>query len=332
MRMLLTFTKVKPAFTLVIILFFLGIPLTGCDAKKVEKEKIAILKYATHPALDEMELAYETELKTLLNSDESLSKQYEVVKFNANGNRQTAKALAEAFNYKNTHHIMTIGTPAAMAVANTKSDIPFVYGAVADPKGAGILSERSTGIQNAGENVVVQSLGFIKAAFPRAKIIGTLYNPSEQNSVYVQNYLKTNAVKMGFELKQVSVDGTGQLAGLSDALTSQVDVVYSANDNTVNAGVAAVVSVCNKKRKPFIIGDLSTLPKGPLFAVGLEYSGMGKDLAKISFQVLKGKKITEFPPLPAPAGRIWVNKNTKELLRYEYPNEEVEKLVSGSVR
>lgn len=329
----LTLIKARSKFTLAILSVFIGVLLLGCDAyKKIEKEQIAILKYATHPALDEMENAYEAELNALLNSDETLSKRYEVVKYNANGNKQTATAIAAAFNFKNIHLIMTIGTPAAMAVAKTKSDIPFVYGAVADPMGAGILSERSTGIQNAGENVVVQSLGFIKAAFPKAKTIGTLYNPSEQNSVYVQNFLKANAAKMGFKLKQISVDGTAQLAGLTDALTSQVDVVYSANDNTVNAGVAAVVSVCNKKLKPFVIGDLSTLSKGPLFAVGLEYSGMGKDLAKITFQILKGKKITEFPPLPAPAGQIWVNDKTKELLRYEYPSEEVAKQVSGSVR
>lgn len=328
-----TLIKTKSIFTNAILLIFMGILLFGCDAnKKIEKEQVAILKYATHPALDEMENAYESELNALLNSDEALSKRYEIVKFNANGNKQTAKAIAEAFNYKKIHLIMTIGTPAAMAVAKTKSDIPFIYGAVADPTGAGILSERSTGIQNAGENVVVQSLGFIKAAFPTAKTIGTLYNPSEQNSVYVQGFLKANAAKMGFELKQISVDGTAQLAGLTDALTGQVDVVYSANDNTVNAGVAAVVTVCNKKLKPFVIGDLSTLSKGPLFAVGLEYSGMGKDLAKITFQILKGKMIKEFPPLPAPAGQIWVNDKTKELLHYEYPSEEVAKQVSGSVR
>jgi putative ABC transport system substrate-binding protein len=332
MRMHQFLIKTRPKLPLVILSVFLGVLLLGCDAKKIEKEQIAILKYATHPALDEMETAYAAELTSLLNSDENLSKRYEIVKFNANGNKQTAKVIAEAFNYKKIRLIMTIGTPAATAVAKTKSDIPFVYGAVADPTGAGILSERSTGIQNAGENVVVQSLRFIKAAFPSAKTIGTLYNPNEQNSVFVQNFLKENAVTMGFKLKQVSIDGTGQLAGLTDALTSQVDVIYSANDNTVNAGVAAVVSVCNKKLKPFVIGDLSTLSKGPLFAVGLEYSGMGKDLAQITFQVLKGKKITEFPPLPAPTGQIWVNDKTKKLLRYEYPNEEVAKQVSGSVR
>lgn len=304
--------NVRPKFLIFILFIIISVTMNGCNTKKIEKEQIAILKYATHPALDEMENAYEAELNSLLNSDEELSKRYEIVKFNANGNKQTAQSIAAAFNFKKIHLIMTIGTPAAMAVAKTKSDIPFVYGAVADPVGAGIISKRSTGIQNAGENVVVQSLRFIKSAFPHAKIIGTLYNPSEQNSLYVQNFLKNNAIKMGFELKQVSVDGTGQLAALTDALTSQVDVVYSANDNTVNAGVAAVVSVCNKKQKPFVIGDLSTLSKGPLFAVGLGYSGMGKDLAKISFQVLKGKKITEFPPLPAPVGLIWVNNETKK--------------------
>jgi putative ABC transport system substrate-binding protein len=227
---------------------------------------------------------------------------------------------------------LTIGTPASIAVSKTKSDIPFIYGAVADPTGAGITpSNRATGIQNAGENIIIEALTFIKKAFPNAKRIGTIYNPTEQNSVYVQGLIKKNAEEMGFELKQIAVEGSSQLAGITETLCNEVDVIYSANDNTVNQGVAAIVSVANQKQKPFVIGDLSTLAKGPLFAIGLGYEPMGKDLADTSYQILKGKKITDFPPQPAPKPETWMNSTTQKTINYKFPNDAVIPLVTKTI-
>lgn len=303
--------------------------LTGC---RNEKEKVAILKYATHPALDELENAYYSKLDSLIQADTKLKDKIIIEKFNANGDKQTAKSIAESFNYKDVKLIMTIGTPSAMAVAKTESEIPLVYGAVADPKGAGIIpSKRATGIQNAGENIIIQALQFIKIAFPKVKKIGTLYNSSEQNSVYVQNFLKKNAEKLGFELKQITINGNSQLSGVSEALCDEVDLIYSANDNTVNAGISSILSVCNKKGKPFIIGDLSTLSKGALFAVGLEYSTMGKDLATITYSLLSGKTISDFPPQSAPNAQIWLNKITMEKLKLNFPDSLITNYVSKTI-
>jgi len=312
---------IKTTLFLILAIFMLN----SCRDKK---EKIAILKYATHPALDELESAYYLRLDSLIKGNTLLNKKYVIEKFNANGDKQTAKSIAESFNYKDVKLILAIGTPAAMAVAKTKSNIPLVYGAVADPKGAGIIpSIRATGIQNSGENIIIEALQFIKLAFPKVKKIGTLYNSSEQNSIFVQNILKTNAEKMGFELKQITINGNSQLAGITEALCDQVDLVYSANDNTVNAGVTSILSVCNKKEKPFIIGDLSTLSKGALFAVGLEYSRMGKDLATISFSLLTGKSISDFPPQAAPKPQIWLNKKTMESLHLNFPDSLIAKYI-----
>lgn len=288
--------------------------MAGCTNEK--PNEIAILKYVTHPALDELEDAYELRLNSLIKSHSEL-KNFKIKKYNANGNIPTAKSIAESFNYKNVKLILTIATPAAIAVANTSSDVPHIYGAVADPQGAKIIpSNRSTGIQNAGENIIIDALSFMRKAFPDAKRIGTIYNPDEQNSIFVQNHIKSNAPKFGFEVKQATVSGTSQFAGVTEHLCKDVDLVYSANDNTVNSGISSIISVCNKLNKPFIIGDLSTLDKGALFAVGLKYSTMGNDLAFISYEILRGKKISDFPPQGPPSPEIWMNASAKQLLNY----------------
>jgi len=220
--------------------------------------------------------------------------------------------------------ILTIGTPSAIAVSKTESTIPFVYGAVADPQGAGLIpSSRATGIQNAGDGIVKQAVAFIKAAFPTKKKIGSIYNAGEPNSVYVQGFIKKYCEENGLELKQVTVSNSSELASATEFLCNDVDILYTANDNTVNAGITSVVSVCEKKNVPIVIGDLSTLSKGALFAVGLEYKSMGNDLADMMFELLNGKKISEVPPQSAPTAEIWVNKTVMNKMHYIYPSDSV---------
>jgi len=243
-------------------------------------------------------------------------------KYNANGNQQRAKELAEISNRSNVKLIVAIATPAAQAVSRTPSNIPLLYGAVADPQGAGIIpSSRATGIQNAGPKVIRKAISTIHKVFPEAKRIGTIYNPSEQNSVYVQSLVKQFSDSLKLELVQRTVTDPTQLSSVTEALVSNVDLVYSANDNTVNSGVASVVSVCLAKNKPFIIGDLSTLSQGPLMAVGLEYYSMGRQLGVIAEQILKGKTIADIPPEGPPDPEVWLNNNTRIELNITMPPE-----------
>lgn len=320
--------KTTKLLKLILLLIFLA--NVGC--KNETHLKVAVLKYATHPALDELENSFVKRLDSLISLSDGL-KGCIIEKYNANGNQQTAISLAESFNYKGISLALAIGTPAAMALSHTQSKFPFIYGAVADPTGAKIIpSNRATGIQNAGENIVIEALSFIRRAFPKAKKIGTLYNPSEQNSLFVQNYIKINCQKMGFELKQVSVNNSSQFAGITEYLCNEVDVVYSANDNTVNAGVSSIVSICNKLNKPFIIGDLSTLSKGPLFAIGLQYETMGKDLADIAINILNGKSVADIKPRPAPKPQIWLNLSTMDKIHYIIPDSSLSKDIDNSIR
>lgn len=313
---------------LVIFLFFIA--FIGC--KNEIQKKVAILKYATHPALDELENSFIKRLDSLILTDPEL-KGCIIEKYNANGNQQTAKSISESFNYKGISLILAIATPAAMAVSNTPSNIPLIYGAVADPTGAKIIpSVRATGIQNAGENIIIDALNFIKRAFPNVKKIGTLYNPAEQNSLFVQKYMEINCKKMGIELKQVTVNNSSQFAGITEYLCKDVDVIYSANDNTVNAGVTSIVSVCNKMNKPFIIGDLSTLSKGPLFAIGLQYESMGNDLADIAYSLLNGKSISDFKPQSAPKPQIWMNLSTMNKIHYVISDSLLLKDINKSIK
>lgn len=282
---------------------------------------VVILKFATHPALDEFEAGVIDHIERARKSSPAL-KGLTIERTNANGNPQLAKQLAERASRPRVALIVAIATPAAQAVARTPSTIPLLYGAVADPQGAGILDAgRATGIRNVGKNIIETALRFMRVTFPNAQRLGTLYNPAEQNSVYVQDILKNLAPKYHFSLVQADVHDRTQAASTTEVLIQRADIIYSANDNTVNAAVASVVGVTRNRRMPFILGDLSTLRAGALAAVGLAYHKMGSELGAMAVAVLEGQSLTDLPPREAPAPEIWINEETRGLLDIKLPAE-----------
>jgi putative ABC transport system substrate-binding protein len=286
--------------------------------KKPSKE-VAVMKYVTHPALDEMEKAYVDKLNTLILSNKM---DWKIKIYNANGNSTTANTIAKSFENRNVGLIFTIATPAAIAVSKITKDIPHVYGAVADPKGANIIpSNHTTGIANSGKNIIIEAILLIKAIYGKNVKIGTIYNPQEQNSIYVQELIKDICKEQNITLKQSTVQSSSNLNSVANKLCKEVDVIYSANDNTVNSGVNAITFVTNEYKIPFIIGDLSTLKNGALFAIGLEYRSMGVKLALMSFELMKDPtKIKSLPPEDAPKPEIWFNMQEAKVINYNLPD------------
>jgi putative tryptophan/tyrosine transport system substrate-binding protein len=321
----------RPTFIAMLLIFITALAVNGQVARTAPKKRtVVIIKFATHPALDETEAGVLDVLNEAKRSNPALAN-LEIQRQNANGNPQLAKQLAETATQPEVDVIVAIATPAAQAVARTPSSIPLIYGAVADPQGAGILQEgRATGIRNVGENIIDRALMFMRRAFPRARRLGTIFNPAEQNSVYVQEILKRLAPKHGFELKQTEVLDKAQVASAAELLSTDCDLIYSANDNTVNAAVASVVAVARSSRKPFILGDLSTLASGAFAAIGLEYRSMGRDVGAMALKVINGAPISSLPAKGAPEPHIWLNLETARALNIVLPKAAAE-MVNKSI-
>lgn len=298
-------------------LTILAVLFVSCQ-KKTSKE-VAVMKYVTHPALDEMEKAYVDKLNSLIIKD---NLNWKIKLYNANGNSTTANTIARSFDNNNVGLIFTIATPAAIAVSKNTKEIIHVYGAVADPKGAKIIpSNHTTGVANSGRNIISEAIQFIKTVYGKNVRIGTIYNPQEQNSIYVQGLMKEICAEQGIVLKQATVQSSSNLNSVANKLCKEVDVIYSANDNTVNSGVNAITFVTNEYKIPFIIGDLSTLKNGALFAVGLEYLSMGENLAIMSFELMKDpSKIKSLQPQDAPKPEIWLNLQVAKVLNFNLPD------------
>lgn len=302
----------------------------GCKDNVVKKENnanreviinndslvnISILKWATHPALDEMEQSFIKAIDSLYLLDD-LGRAIKITKYNAAANKATAGDLSKSIVASAPDLVLTIATPAAQAFDNTNDSILHVFGAVADPKGADILSgNRCIGIQNAGQVATDMAFEFIKLALPDVKKVGTIFNPEEQNSIFVQECMKNSAKKYGLELIQTTCSSASQLNTVTNSLVKKVDVIYSANDNIVNVGIETIVGVADENFIPLIIGDLSTLNSGAIAAIGLEYNKMGKDLALLSYEAINQKSFKNMSQVQSPRPILKLNREKLNQLK-----------------
>jgi len=301
-----------------LLLFTIAIVSTGsCYA--ASQYNVIILKFATHPALDELEVNFRSSLNAHVTN-------VFIETLNANGNPVSAKQLAESATRPGIDLIVTLATPASQAVAKTPSDIPLLYAAVSDPDGAHVVLPRSTGIQNVNSNIVKQALQTITNLYPKATRIGTIYNPTEQNSVFVQDLIKSECTAMNLILEQRTVSDPNQFPATVEQLRPQIDVLYCANDNLVNKGALSIARTAQVLKLPFVIGELSTVSKGAVAGIGVEYSSMGQHLGDLAAQILTRKPNDPLPPRePPPKPQFWLNMPVAKEIGLEIPQEILQK-------
>lgn len=302
------------AFGILITLFFYA-----CKSDtSTEEVVVGIIKFVRHPALDETERGLIEEIESNEISD-SLNIRFEQHVVDANVQR--ASTAAEVLTQREVDLIVAIATPAAQAVSNISSNIPLVYTAVSDPEGAGIIpSDRTTGIKNVGPSIIQTALDRILLWFPDTRIIGTVYNPSEQNSVYVQNILSDITSSYDLNLVQIPVRQSSEVSQAIQSLVQRVDILYSANDNTFNSAISPAVEISLSSGVPLFLGDLSTISSGALGAIGLDYYDMGKRTGKIVAKILSGTDVSNIAPSGPPEASFWINADIANEMRIAIPD------------
>jgi putative ABC transport system substrate-binding protein len=283
--------------------------LSSCQTEK-PPQTIIIIKWATHPALVEVENSFTYALISELKSNPKFAG-LDIKNWNANANPHRAEQLAATAVQLHPLFIVTFGTPASQAVAKIPSDIPLFFAAVSDPKGAGLYNQKNaTGIV---------TLDYIRTLLPKAQTVATIYNPAEQNSVFVQQIISQACLKKGLELEQGQISDPSQIAKTAERLAKTADVFYCANDNTVNLGIAGLASEAADSGKPFIIGELSAIERGPTAAVGVDYTETGAELAKMAAKFLSGIPIAKLPSQPPPTPKIRLNQKQCSAIHLEIP-------------
>ncbi|MBM6776306.1 ABC transporter substrate-binding protein [Collinsella tanakaei] len=255
--------------------------------------KIGVLQLTEHAALDASNEGFVAAL-----DDAGID--YEIDQQNAQNDQSACQTIASKLVNDGDDLILTIGTPAAQAVASATSDIPIIGTAITDFAESGLVADNEA----PGGNVtgssdltpVADQIDLLQQLVPDAKTVGLLYCTAESNSE-VQIAMAEEALdEAGIAHERYTVSSSNEIQQVVESMVGKVDAVYTPTDNTIAAGMATVSMVANENDLPVIVGCDTMVEDGGLASYSINYYDLGYKAGEMAVEILtEGADPAEMP-------------------------------------
>ncbi|MDO5090405.1 MAG: ABC transporter substrate-binding protein [Cardiobacteriaceae bacterium] len=285
------------------------------------EQVVAITQIVAHPALDD---AYKGVLDELAEAGYRDGDKIRVVHEIAQGDQAIATQIAKKFAGDKPAVIVAISTPSAQSVAAAARDIPIVFTAVTDPVAAKLVDN----LEKPGKNITgysdavstEYSVDMVKNILPEAKVIGTIYNPGEANSVVAVEALEKVVVDKGLSLVKAPANKSSEVLDAARSLQGKADALLITTDNTVVSALPSVIQAGEKGKLPVFTVDTSSVEQGAIAAVGFGYYDLGRATGKQVAQILGGSAAGDIPVGFMKAEELYLNPKAAEKMGVAIPD------------
>lgn len=295
--------------------------LAAVAAPAQELKTVAVTAIVEHPALDAARAGLQDELAA---AGYELGHNLDLLFASAGGNAGKAAEIARRFVAERPDVIVPISTPSAQAVVAATDDIPVVFTAVTDPLGAGLVGD----LGRPGGNVTGMSdlspidrhLDLIREILPRLGRLGVVYNPDEANSLTLLGMLRSEAAARGLEIVEARAAREAEVGSAAAGLVGRADAVYVPTDNTAVAALEAIVEVGTANRLPVFAGDVASVARGAVAALGFNYYDLGRQTGRIVVRVLEGERPGSIPVETIRTTELFVNPKAAQAMGVAIPD------------
>jgi len=297
------------------LLCLAGLALAACGSGQDDEYRftVGVIQMMDHPSLNEIREAFLDEMKALGFTDVDFD-----VRIGPGADMTALTSIAQTFVGNEVDLIVAITTPATQAAANTTSDIPIVFGAVSDPVAAGLVADLNRpdrNITGTSDNLPVELVfSLARQLAPEARTFGFVYNLGEDNSVAIINRVKAYFAANGFYYYEAAVTSTADVQQAALSLVGRVDAFFTPTDNTVAAAMPVFAQVAIEASLPIFTGADSMVVDGGLATVGVNYTILGQETARIAAAVLDGTSISDIPVVVMSEFTPTVNRATAEAI------------------
>lgn len=256
-------------------------------AQKSKEVRVGVLTLMRHPALDEIYRGYKA---GMAKSGYKVKIDYQ----NANNDQSNLKTMAEKLVNSQDQVLFGITTPSSQALANATKKKPIVLGAVTDPKGAGLVKNNKrpggniTGVSDRAP--IKQQLKLIQRFLPKLKTLGIIYTSSDSSAVSGYKQIVSYCKQLGINYKAYSISNSNDLNQVSQQMLTQVDAVIVPTDNTIAGAMQTLVKNANAAKKPVFPAAGTMVKDGGLATYSVDQYQLGLIGAKMTVQILQGKK------------------------------------------
>ena len=303
--------------------------LTGCSTSGAQGStdagtkhyKVGVFYMVSSSLIDQMGAGFKS---GFLSATGWHDDQVEFEVENAQGDQNLVQNIARKFARSDVDMIEVVGTPAIIAQAKAETKKPIIAVAMGDPVGSKVADS----LDHPGRNVT-GSIDYVDPALilaeiekvqPPVRTLGTIYNPSNENSqVWVKALGQALAAKGLPPVVEATVASSSDVDAAARSLSGRADTVLIGPDADTLAGLAPIGKhAVDAKQRLFLVGGDSTVP-GVLASIGPDYQTLGQEAGQVAAKVALGAAPGTVP-FAKPDKLEWsVNKPTAAQLGVELP-------------
>ena len=222
--------------------------------------------------------------------------------------------------------IFTAGTPTGQAAHRITqgTDIPVVFGLIADPISAGVLQNLTepggnmTGVRLL--DTQARRLEWLLRIAPETKNIFIAYNPGDNAATTALGQIQVWAAEFAVKLVlRKASDKTAVIKTLTN-MPEDVDAIFMLPDSVVNAHFTEIIKLAYARRIPVSAPSTIQVEQGALTTYGFIHEKVGYQAARIANQVLKGANPGTLP-IEAAESFLVVNLKAAKAIGRHIPDD-----------
>ena len=193
-------------------------------------------------------------------------------------------------------------TVSSRALKMATSTIPIVFGPVADPIGAGLVTSMArpegnvTGIKFSNEGLSAKRLELLKEALPGRTHVAALGYAA--GLAVEADWAETQAAGrvLGLDVRRYGVLTSGDFDSVFRAIVSdRSDALFTLGDSFLARNAARVVELAGQHRLPAMYEHRAYPDAGGLMSYGLNIAGVHRRAATYVAKILKGARPADLP-------------------------------------
>ncbi|MFM8442394.1 MAG: ABC transporter substrate-binding protein [Methylococcus sp.] len=284
--------------------------------------KVGVAYFAPEPGIDAVMAGLKEALQEL-GYEERRNLEFRML--HAQAEIAQIPTLGQVLDNSDADVILTLTTPVLQGAGLAAERKPVVFTYVSDPLAAGAgksFTEHLPNVTGIGSMPPVEEmLALTRQVIPDLRVLGTLYNPSEANSVKVASVLRERVEQAGLKLEEIPINTTAEVVQAAQALVSrQVGAILSVGDNTFYQAFDAIAKTARDARTPLIIDQTDFLDHDALMVIGADYRESGRAAAEPLARVLNGVKPADIPFLNVSKLTVALNDKSAQRLGLRFPD------------
>jgi len=221
---------------------------------------------------------------------------------NAEGHNERLPALAEELLKLKVDVIVTVNTPAALAVQKATKSVPVVMMRVADPVRSGLVSSLArpggniTGLSFMPEALGPKGVELLHEMIPKIRRMGALFQGHNPGAVIIIDDIQRKGVQLGLNFVRLPVKGEQDLAGAFEtAAKEKVEAVFVMDDGAMTELRRQIVDLARKYGLPVVSIYRDFAAAGGLIAYGPNLDVVYRRAAVYVDKLIKGASAPSLP-------------------------------------